>query len=509
MRWHLLNTFDKIYVIDLHGNAKKKEVAPDGSKDENVFDIQQGVSINIFVRTSSKKKRQLGKVYIADMWGTRELKTNELFSTTIEGMPWTEFDPAMPAYLFKSTDDLLRQGYHEGILIGELFPMATTGFVTGRDGVATAMSFSEVESNMAFVAANDDYAIRQHFGLKDKDARDWTVPSAKKDVLLNYSPSRIVQCSYRPFDHRYTFYSGQSRGMYASPQRKVMQHFITQQNTGLAWIRPMSSAYNFSVFISSRPLDQCYAGNKSAGAGITYTAPLYLYPETTKQTKAISQSIQPNLDAKLVEQLAKGIGLSYRFDANDLWAHGTGQDLTPLDVLDYCYAVLHGPAYREKYKEFLKSDFPRIPFPHNLPGKSGEKGESGEQVKKFRALVQLGARLRSLHLLEDPQVDRFITKYPAPGDNTITRKMTAKSIGFEATGGGVGKVWINDSQYFANVPEMAWNFYIGGYQPAQKWLKDRHGRQLTFDDIRHYQRMIVALTETARCMEEVDRVGVV
>ncbi|MBK9275940.1 MAG: hypothetical protein IPM49_15565 [Flavobacteriales bacterium] len=158
-------------------------------------------------------------------------------------------------------------------------------------------------------------------------------------------------------------------------------------------------------------------------------------------------------------------------------------------------AVLYDSAYRAKYKEFLKSDFPRIPFPTD--------------AKKFRALVKLGARLRQLHLLEDPAVEQFITKYPAAGDNTVSRKMTAKSPGFEATGKGLGRVWINDQQYFADVPEVAWSFYIGGYQPAQKWLKDRVGRQLTFDDIRHYQRMIVALTETGRVMEEVDKVGVV
>lgn len=162
--------------------------------------------------------------------------------------------------------------------------------------------------------------------------------------------------------------------------------------------------------------------------------------------------------------------------------------------------MLQSPAYRAKYKEFLKSDFPRIPYPTD--------------AKKFRALVKLGARLRQLHLLEDPALEQFITKFPANGDYYVTRKMTAKSPGWEATSGKsasgqLGRVWINDQQYFADVPEVAWNFYIGGYQPAQKWLKDRVGRQLNVDDIRHYQRMIVALTETGRVMEEVDKVGVV
>ncbi|MBS1945323.1 MAG: DNA methyltransferase, partial [Bacteroidetes bacterium] len=200
-------------------------------------------------------------------------------------------------------------------------------------------------------------------------------------------------------------------------------------------------------------------------------------------------------DAKLVEQMAQGIGFSYVFNAEDLWAHGSGKALTPLDVLDYCYAVLHSRAYREKYKEFLKSDFPRIPFPVD--------------AKKFRTLVKLGAKLRQLHLLEWEGIDRYLTTYPIGGSNEVTRKMAAKSPGFEATGNGLGKVWINDSQYFAGVPEAAWNFYIGGYQPAQKWLKDRHGRTLTFDDVRHWQRIIVALTETGKVMEEVDKTGVV
>lgn len=165
--------------------------------------------------------------------------------------------------------------------------------------------------------------------------------------------------------------------------------------------------------------------------------------------------------------------------------------------------MLHSPAYRAKYKEFLKSDFPRIPYPTD--------------AKRFRALVKLGARLRQLHLLEWEGIDRYITTYPVGGSNEVTRKKTAMSPGWEATGTpgqarsdeSVDRVWINDEQYFANVPEVACSFHIGGYQPAQTWLKDRHGRQLTFDDIRHYQRMIVVLTETGKCMEEVDRVGVV
>jgi predicted helicase len=196
----------------------------------------------------------------------------------------------------------------------------------------------------------------------------------------------------------------------------------------------------------------------------------------------------------LVQQLARGIGLTYTFKPDALFAHGTHEELTPLDVLDYCYAVLHSPAYRATFKEFLKSDFPRAPFPAD--------------ATKFRALVQLGAELRALHLLEWHGIDAYITNYPVGGSNELTRKISARSPGWEPTSEGMGRVWINDTQYFDDVPEVAWNFYIGGYQPAQKWLKDRHSRVLTFADIRHYQRMIVALKRTDEVMEEVDRVGV-
>ncbi len=181
------------------------------------------------------------------------------------------------------------------------------------------------------------------------------------------------------------------------------------------------------------------------------------------------------------------------------------ETFAPIDVLDYIYAVLHSPAYREKYKEFLKIDFPRVPFP--------------KDAATFWQLVNLGGELRQIHLLDAPAVSRFITTYPNSGDNIVTRKMTAASIGWEQTSPPVGtspfkgeeqeitgRVWINDAQYFDNVPLIAWEFYIGGYQPAQKWLKDRARRELNFEDIAHYQKIIVALSETDSLMKKIDEI---
>jgi predicted helicase len=496
MRWHLLNTFDKIYVIDLHGNSKKKEVAPDGSKDENVFDIIQGVSINLFVRTGGRKKGQLGKVYHTDVWGTREVKYDGLTHQTLASFTTRQLDPRPPFYFFLPVDSEAAGEYEQGIELPKLFAVNNVGMTTAHDEFVIDESSSALTDRFTVFKSRpaDASALHSEFEVRKKEG--WDILDGWKNLQMVDRISELIEpLTYRPFDNRFILYD---QKLVWRTGHKVMRHFQSGANVAILLGRQGQVVGGMEWSLS-------YVTNKMTDFNLFYRGgvlnlPLYLYPEKTKQTTALSQGVQPNLDAKLVEQLAKGIGLTYRFDANDLWAHGTGKDLMPLDVLDYCYAVLHSPAYRAKYKEFLKSDFPRIPYPTD--------------AKKFRALVKLGARLRQLHLLEDPAVEQFITKFPANGDYYVTRKMTAKSPGWEATSGKsasgqLGRVWINDQQYFADVPEVAWNFYIGGYQPAQKWLKDRVGRQLTFDDIRHYQRMIVALTETGKCMEEVDKVGVV
>ena len=222
-------------------------------------------------------------------------------------------------------------------------------------------------------------------------------------------------------------------------------------------------------FITNLPANDCVISTTSREANQIF--PLYLYPDD-------KSSRTPNLNSEIVQKIAGGLGLKF---TNEKEANsGT---FSPIDILDYIYAVLHSPAYREKYKEFLKIDFPRVPYP--------------KDKEKFWALVKLGGELRQIHLLESPVVENYITQYPVGGDNIVEKPKFVN-----------GKVYINDTQYFEGVPEVAWNFYIGGYQPAQKWLKDRKGRKLEFDDILHYQKIIVALTETDRIMKEVDVVGV-
>jgi len=475
MRWHLLKTYDKIYTIDLHGNSKKKETAPDGSADINVFDIQQGVSINIFVKTGKKKQDDLGKVFHFDLFGKRELKYEFLTESSLNSLSFQELSPDKPNLFFVPKNNIGRGEYEYGFKVDELFSKSTVGFVSANDTLN--ISFNEIEhkAKIEDLILLDEISWRVKYNRK-KDARDWQYAFAKNDCIENQN-NVINKVSYRPFDIRHTLYTGKSRGMYASPQPKVIQHFLFGENVGLNWVRPMSSKYDFSIFISKFITDQCSAGNKSAGAGISSIAPLYLYPNNNgQQTIDQTEGRTPNLNSEIIEKIADYLGLTFTIEKET-----TKGTFAPIDILDYIYAVLHSPTYREKYKEFLKIDFPRVPYP--------------KDQDTFWKLVKLGCEIRQIHLLESPVVEKPISKYPTTGTNIVGK------LKYEN-----GNVFINETQYFEGVPEVAWNFYIGGYQPAQKWLKDRKDRELQIDDIRHYLKIIVALFETDRLMKEIDSV---
>jgi predicted helicase len=474
MRWNLLKTYDKIYIIDLHGNAKKKETCPDGSKDENVFDIQQGVSINLFVKTGKKKPNELGKIYHSDLYGLRDDKYDYLNKNSIATVQYKEIPNKAPMYFMVQKNFDAEVIYSKGILINDLFPLNGVGLTTAHDEfVINDNKISLLKRFQEFQQTHRDAELLyKNFSVSKKEG--WDILQGYDNIKNENDLNKYIKpISYRPFDKRYIFY--EERLVWRTV-KKVMTHFVNGNNIGLNYIRPMSSKYEFSLFISDCITDQCSAGNKSAGAGISSLAPLYLYPE--KESKTASRT--PNLNSEIVQKIADGLGLKF---TNELRPQCGRNSFAPIDILDYIYAVLHSPTYREKYKEFLKIDFPRVPYP--------------KDKETFWKLVRLGGELRQIHLLESPAVEKYITKYPADGDNVVNK------IKYQD-----GKVYINDTQHFEGVPEVAWNFYIGGYQPAQKWLKDRKGRKLEFDDILHYQKIIVALTETDRIMKEVDGVEV-
>lgn len=296
------------------------------------------------------------------------------------------------------------------------------------------------------------------------------VSYAKAD-LENYYPDKgsFTKLSYRPFDDKWTFFTGKSKGFHCYPRTEVMQHFTLGKNIGIVTNKPAQGgqdAFN-QIYITKHLTDQSIY---SAMNNSPYVCPLYLYPDTSGQ-QSIEQSEEraPNLKAEIVNQIAEKLDLTFTNEKEP-----TENTFAPIDILDYIYAVLHSPTYREKYKEFLKIDFPRVPYP--------------KDQYTFWQLVKLGGEIRQIHLLESPTVEQYITQYPIDGDNLVSRKITKSSPGYVAVTKTHGKVYINDEQYFDNVPLTAWEFYIGGYQPAQKWLKDRKNRTLNFDDILHYQK---------------------
>ena len=481
MRWHLLKTYDNIYIIDLHGNSKKKETAPDGSVDLNVFDIQQGVSINIFVKTGNKNAKDLGKVFHYDLYGKREMKYDFLSEEKLKTIKFEQIKYSKPYYFFNPVKNDGKNEFDKGFKLNNLFILNNTGIVTGIDRLSIFHSEKELKNTI-----EDIINTENPFDKYDiKDTRR-TTKKGRVEELRNAYVNGIIRFNYRPFDLRYSLAFTKNEHWINSPRTEVMQHLLKGSNLGLICPKQVPEKENAGAFITKH-----ISGHKTCSAyNINNIFPLYLYPEVTnQQTTGETPERTPNLNLDIVNEISKKLDLSYTNEKEQ-----TKNTFAPIDILDYIYAVLHSPTYRGKYKEFLKIDFPRVPYPKDQP--------------TFWKLVKLGKEIREIHLLESETIENYITSYPEAGDNIITRKLTKTDIGYEPVSGTLGKVWINDMQYFNNVPLVAWEFYIGGYQPAQKWLKDRKGRELTFEDILYYQKIIVALSTTDRLMKEINKIEI-
>jgi len=469
MRWHLMSGFDKIYIIDLHGNVKKKETPPGGGKDENVFDIEEGTSINIFIKTRTKTKKELADVYHCDLYGTRQKKYDYLIHNEFSNVQFTKLQPLAPEYFFVPKNLKRKSQYNKGFTVVDLFPVHSVGIVTARDEFTIHESIESLRHVIKDFLSITDEEAREKYKLGD-DVKDWSVAGARDD--LQSSKHIFVPIAYRPFDIRYTRYSGVSKGFHCRPRYNVMRHFIIGQNVGLIIGRQAITDNWSHVQVTKEIIDgRIHYSNK----GISIICPLYLYPNRNDQP--VSKT--PNLNAEIVKTISEAIDLKFEDEKS-----GNKNKFAPIDLLDYIYAILHSPSYRLKYKEFLKIDFPRVPYPTD--------------TIEFRRLVKLGSELRNLHFMEHPALDNHITKYPVAGNNAVKQLRWKPS-----KDGDTGRIWINAEQYFDDVPLKAWEFYIGGYQPAQKWLKDRKGLNLNYDQIKHYQKIIIILKVTDEIMKKI------
>lgn len=409
MRWRLAKNFDKIYVVDLHGNSNKKETSPDGSRDENVFEIQQGVGIIFAVKTSTAPTN--AEVYHADLFGVRKQKFLTLNNGDIE-FKKLQLDARNMLFAPFSTEG--QDEYEVGVKLDDLFAVKAAGIKTSSDSVSIAFSKDELQ-----------YQI------------------SNSDEISEYDSAKVKSILYRPFDVREIYYDSK---IVKRDRYQQIKHSLSDN------LAIMSGRFSKNGIISQYLVTDTLSEMKTAESTTgSYHFPLYLYHDDGMRTP----NFNPTELSALTRQLVS--------------------ETSPEDILDYTYAVLYSPSYRAKYREFLKIDFPRVPVPTQT---------------EFDRLVPLGRKLRELHLMKS-QVG-YDTTFPQTGDNTVGKPYFID-----------GKVYINENQYFGNVPQSAWDFYIGGYQPAQKWLKDRRGRSLSDEELNHYQVIIGTLVKTERLMSEI------
>lgn len=475
MRKALMDSFDDIYVLDLHGSTKKKERAPDGSKDENVFDIQQGVAIGIFVRRSIRNKGAV--VRHAELWGPRESgqtdgKYGWLSAHDINSTSWTEIVPAHPLYVFLPRDQSLIGEYQKAVPITELMPANVLGFQSHRDNFALAFDRNAILQRLSDMreATMSDELLREKYGVADSGT--WNLSAARSKVreLGDDCKEQIIECWYRPFDRRICFFDD---AIIDRPRRDLKNHVAKRDNVCINLVRQTRMPDWQHVAVADTPTPAVFVELKDGSS----VFPLYVYPTKTKSRQPPRKA---NLATEIIVAISDAIGASFKSDGRGNKTSTFG----PEDVFNYIYSILHSLTYRARYGEFLKSDFPRIPLT--------------SKRDLFWGLCEKGEELVALHLMKKLGPD--MVKFPVKDGATVEKVRYTP-----ADKKTPGRVWINKTQYFEGVPPEVWQFHVGGYQVCEKWLKDRKGRTLTYEDIRHYERIVSALSETIRLMAEIDQ----
>ncbi len=480
MRQKLLKSFDEIWLADLHGSTKKQAL---DASDQNVFDIQQGVAIGIFLKNLNHKKKS--DAYAYDLWGSRSKKHAWLQTHDIQNTEWESVNPSSPHYLFVSVNDDLKSEYQKHVSIRDILNTSSVGLFTSRDHFSVAWSSDELAQRLQAFQFMDVEDARETFEL-GVDVRDWKVKLAQEDVRENgVIPELIVPTLYRPFDVRFTYYTGKSRGVICMPRSEVLKHLLSGDNISLSTTRSVEIGRGWEHILCMRDVSHNHTVSLKEA---NYVFPLYLYPADGSPRK-------PNLDAKFVAEFAGKLGLTF-VEEGGKWTAPSGAGGTPAaptkkkagrsefgpeDIFYYIYAVFHSPTYRERYKEFLKIDFPRVPLTSS--------------VELFGKLVPLGHELVQYHLLEHPKLDKAPVVFPEKGDNTVVKVEYNDQL---------RRVYINKKQWFEPVAPEVWEFHVGGYQVCNKWLKDRKERTLSYEEIRHYAKTVMALGETIRLMKEID-----
>ncbi len=469
MRKSLLESFNEIFILNLHGNSRIGEKSPDGSKDENVFDIQQGVSIAIFVK--DKKQKGLGKVFYQDVYGLREKKHEYLNKYATDSTKWFKLQPTELYYFFVKKDFSEQTKFKKFISIQDIFVQSSSGVKTHRDHFLVCFTENEIKQRMRTFESNlPDELVAQSLDLKD--TRDWKLKTTRESLKKIDWKEYIRPYSYRPFDNRQICYLQDliDRGC---DRLDLMQHFF-KENLGMCITRQLSTLNFLHAFVTNNVTDMCFISIKTKETG--YVFPLYVYQQKDKPKKKSLSSMmmlfepeadygvkKPNLSPELVEKLTK----TYK------------KAPSPEEIFYYIYAVLYSNTYRTKYAEFLKIDFPRVPF--------------AKDYKLFKKIAEYGEKLVEHHLIKSAELDKPIAKFQGQGNDKVEKLKYEK-----------GNLYVNDAQYFEGIPQEVWEYKIGGYQVCDKWLKDRKGRKLSVEETQHYCRVVTSIKKTIEIQAKID-----
>lgn len=466
MREELLKGFSELYFLDLHGNSLIGEVSTNQEVDQNVFDIQQGVSIIFAIRKVHKPLSS--KVFHCDLYGSRNSKYKSLEESTINSTKWISLSPSNPNYFLSPKDLTTGEEYFSWWSLSKIFLKYAVGVRTRRDYLMVDQARDSIVQRFKNIASDSDLKrLKELYRIKDTPY--WNLANAKKSIKLDEVESKVRRYSYRPFDQRWAYYNPKiiERG---DDRWGLMQHMVKLKNLGIYTCRQSISNSWRHILVTDDVTDDCYVSNKSRERG--YLFPLHIASETVND-EVVQDDLfafsAPNLSKDFLEEVSQKIGYSP----------------TPESIFFYIYAILNSSVYRTRYAEFLKIDFPRIPLISN--------------DDLFHQLAKYGEELVALHLMKSPKLDTLITQFvDAGGDRTV-------DPGHPKYEESSSSVLINKKgDKFTGVPKAVWEFYVGGYQVCQKWLKDRKGRTLSSEDITHYQRIVVALQETMRLMQQID-----
>jgi len=487
MREELLRTFDEIYILNLHGNSLIGETAPDGEKDENVFDIRQGVGISIL----TKKEKSDGEKLVGydDIWGVREFKYEHLLSNDMKSTQWTKLDPKNTSnFFFTIKDFAFIEEYRRGWILTEIFGTGNiakdqgkywgSGVKTNRDRLLVDFERGPLENRIRTLADLEisDDEIKMKYGLED--GKYWNTRRERDKIKDSKWTEHTTKYFYRPFDTRWILYQPNLIEIGRGGASKFVMKNMLQENLSLCTMRQVVKD-DFRHVLVSRNINDMNILASHHVSQITF--PLYFYTSESvldvQETNYIRVTRYPNMSPKFITAMEEKPGLRFVPDGKGDLEKTFG----PEDMLHYIYAIFHSPTYRTRYAEFLKIDFPRVPLTSNQ--------------KLFRTLVEKGEELVALHLMESPKLSQLITGFPVSGSDGV------EAVGYVEAN---QRVYINKTQYFEGIEREVWEFHIGGYQVLQKWLKDRKGRPLGWDDQQHYQKIVVALKETIRLMAEID-----